>query len=274
MKKSALALALIIPLAACNKDKTEQSAAADAAAATPSAAATSTTSLATGVMDKALSFVTGSPFEGEITMNMTDAGKPPHTITYTVKGKKMRFDVPGRGAEGDSYAIFDGDSKKMITVTESKKMAFEMDMNNPGMPGMGAGAAMNAAAATKPNVEKTGKQDTVAGYSCEIWKITANDGEKSDVCVAKGIAFPSPGRQAPAWAAELGGDFFPLRVVTNDATGKEKSRMEVTKIDKKTVDDAKMQVPPGYKTMNMGDMMKSLGGGMHGMPGSMRGMPH
>ncbi len=271
MKKSAFALALIIPLAACNKDKTEQSA-ADAAAATPSVATTTTTSLATGVMDKALSFVTGSPFEGEITMNITDEGKPPRTITYTVKGKKMRFDVPGRGAEGDSYAIFDGDSKKMITVTESKKMAFEMDMNNPGMPGMGVGAAATAAAAAKPNVEKTGKQDTVAGYSCEMWKITETDGSKSDVCVAKGIAFPSPGGRAPAWAAELGGDFFPLRVVTTDPTGKEKTKMEVTKIDKKTVDDAKLQVPAGYKTMNMGDMMKSLGGGMHGMPGAMHGM--
>ncbi|HEY1960395.1 MAG TPA: DUF4412 domain-containing protein [Polyangiaceae bacterium] len=262
MKKLALILALTLPLA-CSKDKTDS--AATSAASASASATTATTAATPSLLDKALSFVTGGPFEGEITMQMTDEGRPPRTMLYAVKGNKMRFDVPGRGAEGDSYAIMDGDTKKMVTVTDSKKMAFEMDMNAAGNP-MAAAAAANAAA--KPNVEKTGKTDTVAGYSCEEWKITEPNGDKTDLCAAKGISFPSMGRSAPSWAGELGEGFFPLRVVTTDSAGKEKSKMEVTKIEKKTEDASRFEVPAGYKTMNMGDMMKGLGGmhGLHGMP--------
>ena len=270
MKKSALALAILIPLAACNKDKTDSAATAGSSSAASATATTAAT--APNLLDKALSFVTGGPFEGEITMQLTDAGKPPNTMVYSVKGSKMRFDLPAHGsAEGPGYAIMDGDAKKMYTVTESKKMAFEMDMNGAGANPMAAAAGMNAAAATKPNVEKTGKTDTVAGYSCEVWKVTEANGDKTELCVAKGISFPSMGRGAPSWAGAIGEGFFPLRVVTNDSTGKEKSKMEVTKIEKKTEDEARFQVPAGYKTMNMADMMKGLGG-MHGM--GMHGMPH
>lgn len=71
--------------------------------------------------------------------------------------------------------------------------------------------------------------------------------------------------------SQLADGGFPPRAVTTDPSGKEKSRMEVTKIDKKSVDDAKFNVPPDYKTTNMEDLMK----GMPNMP-NMVGMrpPH
>ena len=54
-----------------------------------------------------------------------------------------------------------------------------------------------------------------------------------------------------------------------DATGKEKSRMEVSKIEKKSIDDARFQVPAGYQTVNMDEMMKAMGG-LRGGAGSFR----
>ena len=256
MKNAMIAGAVLVTLVGCSKltGKGNEEAHGDAAAAVSSASTTS----AGSIVDKALSFLSGGPFEGAITMSMTDAGKPAETLTYMVKGEKMRFDRPTGPDPG--YVIVDGPAKKFISVDEKKKLAIEMTMD--GMQGMAGGHAAAAAAAKKPTIDKTGKMETIAGYSCEDWKITEDNGEKSEACMAKGIAFPSMGR-AQGWMADLMDQkVFPLRVVTDDPSGKEKSRMEVTKIEKKSIDDSQFQVPAGYKTQSMEEMMKSFGAAM------------
>lgn len=251
MNKVILATAVHLSATACSKPGVS----ADADGGAVAASTSSSTSPIGSLVDKALSFVSTSPFEGEITMNVSDTGKPPHTIVYDVKGTKMRFDAPSDAArEGGGYMIFDSAAKKMTTVTDAKKMAFTIDMNKA------PSADPTAASAKKPMIDKTGKTDTVAGYSCEIWNVS-EDADKAEVCVAKGIAFPMMGRHATGWQSELN-DAFPLRAITKDATGTEKARMEVTKIEKKTIDDARFEVPAGYNTMSMDDMMKGLGAGM------------
>lgn len=252
MMKIASSILVIAAIAACNKTDTS-SAAVDAGTATSTSAQPTTV---TNVVDKALSFLGGGgPFEGEITMNTSDPPRPPRTITYDVKGLKLRFDAPAEGGPmAGGYVIFDTQTKTMTAVNDAKKTAMVMTAGgmNPAAP----------PAEPKPTVEKTGKMDTVAGYSCEIWKMSdAAGGEKSEVCVAKGIAFPVMGHQrhSAGWMSSLE-DAFPLRAVTYDASGKEKSRMEVTKIDRKPIDDAKFQVPAGYQTTSMDEMMKNLGG--------------
>ncbi len=256
--KRYLALGAIVMLGGCGMLK--KSGDTGEAGATASSNSAVTTTAAPSIVDKALSFVTGTtPFEGEITMNVSEKGKTLHTITYDVKGTKMRFDAPAEnGPMSGGYVIFDSATKQMQTVNDAKKMAFTIDMNRAPQA---AGAA--AAAAKKPNIDRTGKMDTVAGYSCEIWKITNDDGGKGDLCVGKGIAFPSfGGRNSEAWMNELS-DSFPLRAVMSDASGAEKTRMEVTKIDKKSIDDAKFQVPAGYQTMSMDQMLQGMGGLRH-----------
>ncbi len=263
MKKLYVLAPAFVLLAQCNLMKKTGDTAGDGGVATADTTSTTGGALKAGgeLVSKAMSFLSGGPFEGEITMNMINGGKPPETIVYMVKGQKMRFDAPS-GKAGGGYVIFDSASKKMMTVTDSQKMAMTMDLNN--MPQADVSAA---AAAKKSNVDKTGKTDTVAGYSCDIWKVTEDSGDKTDLCVGKGIAFPSMGKSV-GWMSELS-DSFPLRAVTTDATGKEKTRMEVTKIDKKSIDDSKFEVPAGYKTMSMDDMMKGMGG-----MGSSLGRPH
>jgi hypothetical protein len=246
------ALALLVQ---CNMLKKTGDTSADGGAAPAGSTTTSTTTLGS-LVQGALSFVSGGPFEGEITMNVTDAGKPPHTIVYMVKGTKMRFDAPvSTGPGAGSYIIFDVPTKKLTTVNDAQKTALLIDMSN--QPGADVSAA---AAAAKSTVDKTGKTDTVAGYTCDVWKVTEPSGDVGQLCVTKGLAFPSMGRASAGWMSQLGGDGFPLRAVMSDPSGKEKSHMEVTKVDKKALDDSKFSVPADYKTTDMGDLMKGMGG--------------
>lgn len=257
MNKAVFVAAACAAAFACNK--TEQSTtttSGSSSASTTAATATATTTAAQpGIVDKALSFLGGGgPFEGAITMNNTSGDKPSKTMTYEVKGTKMRFDAPEeRGPMSGGYVIFDTTAKKMTVVNDAKKTAMVMDVG-----AMGATPAGMPPAGPKPTVEKTGKTDTVAGYSCDVWKVTEASGEKTEACVAKGISFPAFGRHA-GWMSSLE-DGFPLRAISYDSAGKEKSKMEVTKIDKKSIDDSQFQVPAGYTTQDMASMMRGLGG--------------
>ena len=259
MKKSLLLVPVCALAFACNKTEstaTTTTTTADAGI-TGTAPTTTTTAQQPGIVDKAMSFLGGGggPFEGEITMTSTDPGKPVKTINYEVKGTKMRFEAPeSAGPMAGGYVIFDTTAKKMTAVNDSKKTAMVMDM---GALQSAMGPAGANPAAPKPTIDKSGKTETIAGYSCEDWKVTDPNGEHADVCVAKGISFPAMGRHA-GWMSSLE-DGFPLRAVSYDATGKEKSRMEVTKIDKKSLDDKMFEVPAGYTTQNMDEMMKGLG---------------
>jgi hypothetical protein len=123
------------------------------------------------------------------------------------------------------------------------------------VPG-GAGADVK-----KANVNLTGRKETIAGYECEHAIITSDDGQY-DVCLAKGLGTfmapsnPMGGRGAdnsPASAVlqKLGGDVFPLKVqkVGGDVA------LEVTKIEKKPLNDSMFSVPPDYRKLDIGALM-------------------
>ena len=76
------------------------------------------------------------------------------------------------------------------------------------------------------------------------------------------------GKPSEPWIAELSDQrYFPLKAIELDASGKQTSSMEVTKIEKKSVDEALFAPPAGYHAMTI----PSFGGG--GMPGMPPGMP-
>jgi hypothetical protein len=81
-----------------------------------------------------------------------------------------------------------------------------------------------------------------------------------DVCASKGIPYldlasdAKSGSAEIAWAVPLTAEkAFPLRVVVHDKTGKEEYRAEVTRADRKKLDDAMFSLPSGYKA---GDLAK------------------
>jgi hypothetical protein len=232
-----------------------------------------------------LAFLTG--FEGEIDAFTKDSARPnaqPVNLAVLIKAGKVRLEIPEGLAKGAAasplgdkgYAIFDSAGKKLTMVSDAKKEAIVMDLNSSAKPlsGMSPPGAPGhpGAPATPSKVTKTGKTDTVAGYTCEYWDV-ASDHKEGTVCVADDgpswLSVPMTGIPTErAWMVELmDGKHFPLRFIgyAKDGTTEE-NRVEVTKIDKKSLADTEFQVPAGYRTIDLEKMMQGLGG-MPGMPG-------
>jgi hypothetical protein len=228
----------------------------------------------------AASAVAQAGFEGEIEMSieMKSTAKAPSLMHVVVKGSKARFDAPaeamGGAMAGKAYQIIAIDEGKMRTVVDAQKMVVEMDIAKFGeqMKAMTGGNAQPANT-PPPKITKTGKMDTVVGRSCEDWEVVNLDKEKMSICVAKGGGWPQfPAALLPggeSWSKEVvDGDHFPLRIVLNAADGTEKMRMQITKMDKKAIDDAVFKIPEGYRVMNMADMMGAMGAAAAGMGGA------
>jgi hypothetical protein len=232
-------------------------------------------------------------FEGEIDITAKDkSNATPTPFTLFAKTGKLRGDIPEKlvGARGanmlgpHAYVIFDSTAKKIEIVSDAQKQAMVIDLNKSGeqLKGLGGGGGMphggggSAPQGPTTKITKTGKYDTVAGYKCENWDVTS-DHKEGTVCVAQeGISwFSIPMTGIPTehlWAMELmDGKHFPLRFVGYEKDGTtEEARVEVTKIDKKSLPDAQFTYPPTYKVIDLGQMLAGLGG-MPGMPGAMPG---
>jgi hypothetical protein len=242
-------------------------------------------------------------FEGEIdvTAKGDRPAEAPVALALLIKTGKIRVDIPEQlaksgagplGADAKGYGIFDSAAKKIDVVLDSSKQVIVIDLNKVGeqMKGLAPPAAPpehgNATPPkeTPPKVTKTGKYDTVAGYKCENWDV-ASDHRQGTVCVAEeGFSWLSLPMAAlngvpteHLWMTELlDGKHFPLRFVGYGPDGvKETGRVEVTKIDKKTLPASDFEVPPTYAVIDLGQMFRGLGamGAAGGMPGGMGRMP-
>jgi hypothetical protein len=192
----------------------------------------------------------GLGFEGDVTMHVSSSHSGPEDLTFHVKGQKMRVDVPATHGE-QAHAIFDQSTNKITVIMDTQKMYMELD---PSAAQAQAGAAHEPA-----KITETGKHETIAGTDCEDWDITEASGKRASVCITKGIAFfdfgggmrPGGATSTTAWIEQLRAkQAFPLKAVETDATGKELSRMEVTKIEKKSLDDSLFAIPAGYRSMS------------------------
>ncbi len=264
-----MVLAAVLVLLGC--DKLKKDSLTDGGEAAPSAG---------GGSGGLLSFLGSSPFEGEIALSIHEkkSGKPPLTLIYEVKNPKMRLDVPADaarpGMNGKSvWMLIDPPQKKMYAVTDDEKKAVVFDLGKMGedmkkLRGAGGGTPGAPSLPTKapPKIEKTGKMDKVAGYECEIWKVS-EEHKNIEICAAKGISWfdlrsMGGGAMDPkaALLAELTDiNHFPLRVVVSE-NGVEAERIEATRIDKKKMDDARFQVPAGYQVIDMAAMLQGFGG--------------
>ena len=179
----------------------------------------------------------GSGFEGEITMHMARAGAPEEDMVVKAKGDKMRIDT------GGNYLLYDPATNKMTMVSPAQKSVMDLDFSKPGAP------QANTSSDTA-TIDKSGKHETIAGIDCESWTAHDPSGKKSEVCIAQGIAYFDMGSMKGG-GGSLGKELrekklFPLRSVEYDASGKEISRMQVTKVEKKSLDDSDFAVPKDY----------------------------
>ena len=235
---------------------------------------------AAAVTGNSLPFVSG--FEGEVGVLMK--GKPAsHTangsqaMIVETKGDKVRVDLPpgmaGDKGTGPSYVIYNTPEKKLSMVMDAQKQVIVIDMNKTAdqLKGATPPGAHAPPAGPPPKITKTGKSETVAGFTCENWDIE-QEGKKSVACVAQQGAswFHLPITGIPtehAWMAELmDGKHFPLRFVSFAKDGTEEARIEVTRIEKKTIAPARFDVPAGYKVVDLAQMMQGLGAAGHVPP--------
>ena len=189
-----------------------------------------------------------SPFEGAISMSLTGDDGKTNDIVYLLKGGKIRFDITGNRGE-QMAMITDPAEKKVLMVMLAQKMYMEQELTIPPV----------SDSAKPATVKRTGKTEMIAGYKCEHIIVTEGDGSSSDVCAATGIGtFRMPasgGRGGPpkpqGWQAALGNGAFPLKVQKG-----EKVTLEVTKVEKKTLDAALFAPPEGFRKFDMGGMMR------------------
>ena len=268
------AVLLVMTLGGC--DKLKSIAGTDADGGTSSSSSSS--SSGGGI----LSFL-DKDFEGEITMLLSTKAKPEddRPLVMGLKKPKYRVDMPPHGASMPAQnvsVILDIPAKKATTLMHASKTAMVLDLDQlknmkgmlPSMAGTTTPSAPTQPNAAPPTFTNTGKKDTVAGYTCDIWMMTSSDGKKGEACLAEGITWVDFG--ALGGLTSLGtfsneANHFPLRFISYDAKGVEESRVEAQKIEKKKLDDAEFVVPADYKVMDMAAMMNGLmgGGGKPGM---------
>ena len=161
------------------------------------------------------------------------------TLKYYVRNGVMRMEMEGKNG-GKGYTITDPRKQISYTVVPGQRMYMEMRADPK------TAERINK---SEPKITRTGRTETIAGHKCEHWIIKV-DAEESDVCVAKGLGkfFGIAGGQQrePAWMSKLGGDFFPLRYAK---VGESRASLEVTHIEKRSLDASLFEVPAGFRKL-------------------------
>jgi outer membrane lipoprotein-sorting protein len=214
-------------------------------------------------------------FEGMIAMKMETENQTNAEMTYFLKGKHTRIETKfGNLPEGSAVMLWDLDAGKITTLMPSRKMYMTMDMNAAAENMKQMKKSQGQEEAEFPKLTPTGKQETIAGYTCEHWLMGEN--QDVDLCVAKGLGYFGMGGQSagglaslknlafspkmlaaaaahPEWVKFLNGGAFPLKLSAM-RDGKVTMTMEATRIDKKPLDDSLFVIPTDYKEFSMPNM--------------------
>jgi hypothetical protein len=269
---------LVCLLLGCSKSEPiEKSASiASSASSAPSAAAVAAAAEAPAQPALAPSL---SKLEGEVTVDVRVRGEDPKTLTFLIRERMLRLDLPADLAQsagaGKVYQLVNVPEAKAITVLEAEKLAIEADLASlsKGLGGLTPPVGKGGKAqALERKAEKTGKHDTVAGHRCEEWSIVSGDGDRATMCLAEAeAAWLSLPKSSLApdqkWAEQLlDGRRFPLRIVAFNDKGGVEARFEVREIRQKPLSAELFEVPAGFERRSMAEMMKGLSRALGAQP--------
>lgn len=203
-------------------------------------------------------------FEGQVRMKISDARGRSHEMEQRIKEGRVRTEM--NTGKGETMAvIMDLPKREMIMLMPEQHMYMVHALPDP--------TAVAGADDAEFSFEKTGETEKILGYTCTKYLAKSKDAT-TDVWVTEELGRfaglgngPGPmgmGRRAAApqaaWEKALAGkDFFPLRVVSHDAKGKENFRLEALSVDKSTQPDALFTPPADYQKFDMGGMMQGMG---------------
>jgi hypothetical protein len=192
--------------------------------------------------------VARAQFEGVITMKVQQpGGAAPMEIRQFVRGGTTRTEMTG--PMGEMAMIADVTKGLGYMVLPARQTYMQM-----ALPNQAQATERMRGAAVQPKVSRTGRKETIAGYSCEHWNVQV-DTVSFDACMASGLPVWSSvmqgggmgGRRGggTGWLSMVGdGSLFPLRVTR---TGSSVPMVEVTSIEKKTLSPALFTPPANFE---------------------------
>lgn len=131
-------------------------------------------------------------FEGVLHMHASHAETGSATsMDWYLKDDKARVEMAR--TEGQKHVmIFDGKTRTMQVAMPDQHTFMEMKLD-------GARGEQMRDTFESQLVERTGKTEKLAGYSCEVWRITDKQDRrlKSELCVAKDSEKPRPSGSIP-----------------------------------------------------------------------------
>ncbi|MBI3502615.1 MAG: DUF4412 domain-containing protein [Bacteroidetes bacterium] len=193
------------------------------------------------------SYLFSQSFEGTIEFKkktLTDTVN----YVYYVKGDKVRLDEIGsKSKKVEGSFLIDLKTSSMVSLSHDRKLYIEQA---PGTPPVVNG---------KPEVKKTGNTKKVLGQNCTEY-VVKNPDEKVQVTYwlangnytffSKLLKILNRKDKSAVYFQQLTGveGTFPfLSSQVNLATNEEEVKMEVTKVDKKTVDASMFEIPKDYQ---------------------------
>lgn len=213
----------------------------------------------------------GEAFEGLITSKMT-TGSQQMEIKYAVKGSRTRIETQlAAGGTQMGVVLMDFAAGSQTMLIPQMKSYTTMNWNEEGgVKNMVENMAGNASFKATP----TGKTETIAGHSCTHWIL----GEKqdTDACLAKGLGYFGGGGDSgsvfdklrnialgdktkaalqsnPEFLKFVEGGVFPLKLSVIE-NGQPRTIMEVTTVERKTLDDSLFAIPSDFKKMEIPGM--------------------
>jgi len=215
------------------------------------------------------SFAHAASFEGKVTLNLSTGKDRSQALDYSIKGTAVRIDL---ASEGHTFAsIMDLQKMEMLMLMPDQQMYMVMPIKDK------IEQAVDTAMAKEPDIVKTGRTETILGYSCDEY-VSKDRDTTTEIWLAEGLGtfmgLGSSGgmggmfgggkaKAAKGWEEKFKGKGgFPLRVISRDAKSRETFKMEATKIEAGTLPASLFQAPEGWQKFsmpNMGGMLKGLG---------------
>lgn len=195
-------------------------------------------------------------------------GEQSAEMRYAIKGERARVEM-NLAQDGSKAAVMLMDMSSGTQTTLIPQTKTYMTMNWGELADEITKNTGKHSSGDFPKVTSTGKTETIAGITCEHWLL--GDKQEMDVCMAKGMGYFGFGDQSdgvlsklknlalrekikaqidanPEFAKFVDGGAFPLKMAHIE-NGQWKTIMEVTGIERKSLDDSLFTVPPDYKKM-------------------------
>ncbi|MFN0109191.1 MAG: DUF4412 domain-containing protein [Blastocatellia bacterium] len=213
----------------------------------------------------------GAAFEGLITSKMTTSSQAME-IKYAVKGSRSRIETQlAAGGTQLGIVLIDFASGSQTMLMPQMKTYMTTNWNE--VVEKMASEAEKTASGNYFNATPTGKTETVAGHTCTHWIL--GDKQDTDACLAKGLGYFGGGgsndvfdklrniavgdktkaalQANPEFMKFVEGGVFPLKLAVIE-NGQPRTIMEVTKVERKSLDDSVFAIPADFKKMEIPGM--------------------